>query len=95
MEATVVGLDPDDFDIHVCAFAPSARLDRLAAKGHGRVFPLRRIYGPDGVTQMLQFRQYLRSNRIAVVHSWMGGSTMFSVAAAIGSGLPLGPSGLT
>jgi glycosyltransferase involved in cell wall biosynthesis len=78
--------DPRVIEAHVCCLEASERLSALPAHVHTAVFPTVRVYSPPGLRQIWKFRQYLRRNRIDVVHSFMHTSSVFTVLAAWNSG---------
>jgi glycosyltransferase involved in cell wall biosynthesis len=86
IEATILGLPPAEFDIHLCCFATSERLLRIGTYATATVFPLYRVASVRGLWQMWRFRRYIQRHRIHVVHSWMVTSTIFGVPAAAWSG---------
>jgi glycosyltransferase involved in cell wall biosynthesis len=78
-------LDPEVIETHLCCFEASERLSSLPAHVRTAVFPLSSINSFAGIRQLARFREYLKSNGIEVVHSFMNKSAIFSVLAARGT----------
>ena len=78
-------IDPGRFEVHVCCFEGSERLADLRSDVRTEVFPVDRLYTPAGLRQVFRFRQYLKRNRIDVVHGFMNKASAFAVLAAIRS----------
>jgi len=78
-------LDPEIIETHICCFETSTRLMSLPASVRSTVFPLRSINSLAGIRQLWRFRKYLQRSGIAVVHSFMNKSAIFSVLASLGT----------
>ena len=79
-------LDRTRFEPHVCCFEDSERLSSIGPQVKTGVFPIARVYSPGGLRQVGRFREYLKRNRIDVVHSFTTKADIFSVLASIGLG---------
>lgn len=82
-------IDPSRFEVHVCCFEGSARLDDLRSHARIEIFPVNRLYSPAGLRQAWRFRRYIKRNRIDAVHGFMTKSGAFAVLAAIRSRGPV------
>lgn len=89
-ERLVAGLatafDPAVIEAHVCCLEASERLSHLPPRVRTAVFPLVRVNSLAGLRQIWRFHDYLKQNRIDVVHSFMNTSALFSVMAARAAG---------
>lgn len=79
---TVMHMDSDAFEVHLCCLEDSARLRELKSCCHAAVFPLTRLHSINGLRQILRFRSYLKRNRIEVIHAFMTKTAIFGVLAA-------------
>lgn len=79
-------LDRNRFDVHLCCLEPSAQFDSLASCCHTRLFPVRRVYSLNGFRQICALRDYIRGNRIDLVHTFLLKANIFAVPATWGSG---------
>ena len=72
-------LDKSRFNVHVCCLEPSPQLRALADRCRIAVFPVKSINSWEGLNEADQFRQYLRRNRIQIVHAYMNKTAIFAV----------------
>lgn len=79
-----VRLSRPEFDVHLCCLADSARLRELAECCAVRVFPLTRVFRPDGLRNVRALRRYLDEQPIDILHTFMPKATIAGVLAARG-----------
>jgi L-malate glycosyltransferase len=80
-------LDPQRFEVHVCCFENSPRLEQLPSHVRKAVFPATVLYRLSGLRQVRAFHRYLASNRIQATHGFMTKSNIFVVISALRSGV--------
>ena len=76
---TAKRLNPDRFEVHVCCLEASPQLDSLAGCAQVAVFPLPRLHSPNGLRQLLRFRNYLQQHQVDIVHTFMVNTSIFGV----------------
>jgi glycosyltransferase involved in cell wall biosynthesis len=81
---TVTRLNASRFEVHVCCFKDSERLEALSPMAHTRVFPLDSLLTASGLREMTRFRRYVSEHGIQVAHAWMVKSAIFGVLAGLG-----------
>ncbi len=79
-----LGIDPEQFDLHLaCLRSSGALLGELTRLQVPRPeFPIGRFYNPATFWQGIRLAQYIRRNRIQIVHSYGFYSNVFTVPIA-------------
>jgi glycosyltransferase involved in cell wall biosynthesis len=75
-------IDRGRFEIHLCCLEDSDRLRALAANCKTAVFPAANLYSMAGIQAFLRLREYLNTNRIDIMHTFMTKSNILGVLAA-------------
>jgi glycosyltransferase involved in cell wall biosynthesis len=78
-------VNPEVLGLHVCCLESSPQMGRLPDLCATRVFPVTRVYTPQGLLQIRMLRRYIDANDVDVVHAFMVKATIMGVLAAKGS----------
>jgi len=79
-------IDKEKFEIHLCCFEESPRMQELSAHCTPIVLPVRKLLSINGLKQIRRLRHYIKTNDIDIVHTWMVDANIVGTLAAIGSG---------
>lgn len=82
---TIRRMNHQEFDVHLICLEDSPRFQELSRLAKGKLYPFERIYSPDGLRAVAQFRQYLVEHRIEVALAYMLKTGWLAVLAALGN----------
>jgi glycosyltransferase involved in cell wall biosynthesis len=79
-------INPNRFDVHLCCLSDSERFQQMSDYCRIKLFPAQSFHRPSGIQQIVAMRRYLRTEQIAVAHSFMVRTAILGVAAGYRSG---------